>query len=426
MKLFFTGQAAYFVRDNLNRMKYFLPLLTFFLTAASLSAQTLQGNRFHSLSGNLSIALNTTESSLTPQSKYQTYNLGLQYVRGKFIRDNLAQGFGIDLGVGHIRIPATDYSMMSPSVSGYYLIRKYIAPSERVRVFGQLKAGLTYNPQLYDGKIETNIFGASGTAALGLTYFYRKNWALEALANVASLSVTHSRQQGEKVSTDADLSGTFGLSGFQIGVAKYFGSSSSSFEAPPKQSLYVIGQPYVAADLTGYIRSNVTDNKGFSLGVTAAKFTSPSVALGIGVYGNYGNSEDFNSVKYSNWGASVRPYAEHYWPVSGKWTVWVNGGASLGYSQNKQEAASGTTFNRTTSTTFSLNPNVRPGIQYQLTPQWAIAAMVGILDFKGFSAKIEEGTTQTSSTKTTTYDITITPTYTLGNSGLSLRYFPGR
>lgn len=407
-------------------MNYLSPLLILLLSVGTLSAQTLQGNRFHSLSGNLSIALNSTESSLTPESKYQSYTLGLQYARGRFVRDNLAQGFGIDLNVGHIRIPATDYSMMSPGLSGYYLIRKYIAPSERVRVFGQLKAGVTYNPQLYNGKIETNIFGASGAAALGLTYFYRKNWAIEALASVASLSVTHARQQGDKVYTNADVSGTFGLSGFQLGVAKYFGSSSSPFEAPPKQSLYVIGQPYISADLTGYLRSNVTDNKGFSLGIAGARFTSPSVALGIGVYGNYGHSEDFNGVKYTTRGASVRPFAERYWPVSGKWTVWVNGGVSLGYSESKQEVVTGTTFNRTTDQNFTFNPTIRPGIQYQLTPQWAIAAMVGILDFKGFTARIEEGKTPASSTKTTTYDITINPTYTLNNSGLSLRYFPGR
>lgn len=404
-------------------MKQLLTATFFCLCSASLVAQTTQGNRFMSFTGDLNLRFDNTSSSLTPETKRQTYGLNLQMTRGKFTRDNIAQGWSIGLGATHERINQIDYAETTPSLSAHYVYRRYIVPSERVRLFAQGKAGGLYSPTFNDGETTQNTFSIGASLDLGLTYFYRKNWAWEATASLANVGVSHASARGEKVYTDVNVNGSLGFSTFRIGLAHYFGESSSPFESAPQQSLYEVGQTYLAGDLSVQQVSARSNTTNLGIGFAAGKFVTPRRLLGISVSGSYGTGVDQGNADYTNWGASVRPYAEQYWPVAGKWTVLLDGGVALGYAQVKTELNS---VQSNTQTTYYAKPTFRPGIQYQLTQRWALAALVGVLDLTGFTATQQEVTTGNTVSKSTIYAFTIDPSYQISNSSLSLRYFPGR
>ncbi|MDR6194301.1 hypothetical protein [Siphonobacter sp. SORGH_AS_0500] len=401
-----------------------IPLLTLLLgLSAPLFAQTSEGNRFMSYTGNLSFSGSKTASDLTVPTRERTYDINLEFSRGKFIRDNVAHGWNVGLGYNHYKILESDYASSTPFLSANYLIRRYVVPSERVRVFAQGTLGASYRPSIADGEITLNTFGAGASLGLGLTYFYKKNWAWEATANLAGLNVTHARKEDEKVVTNVQLNGSFGVSSFKIGLAHYFGSSSSAFEEPPQQSLYAVGTGYLAADLstlhTSYPMANTT---GVGVGFSGGKFVSPRKLVGIGLHGSYATANSSSENVLNSWGANVRPFVEYYWPIAGKWSIFVNSGIALGYNSTKTTDTDG----KRTNQSYSAQPNIRPGIQYQLTTKWAIAAMIGNLDLKGFYASKMELKQSNTTTTNTTFNFEIDPTYQLNTTSLSLRFYPGR
>lgn len=401
-----------------------IPLLSLLLgLSAPLFAQTSEGNRFISFTGNLGFSAEKTASDLTVPTRERTYDINLEFNRGKFIRDNTAHGWNIGLGYNHYQILEAGYAASRPSLSANYLFRKYVVPSERVRAFAQGTIGASYQPTISEGEFTQNTFGAGASLGLGLTYFFKKDWAWEATANLAHLGVTHTRQEGEKVSTNVALNGSLGISSFKIGLAHYFGSSSSPFEESPQQSLYSIGTGYLAADLSGlhnsYALSNMT---GVSLGFSGGKFITARKVIGLGVAGSYVTTNSSSENLSTGWAVSARPFTEYYWPVSGKWTAFVNGGIALAYTSTKINS----TGNETSTQSYLVQPTLRPGIQYQLTTRWALAAMIGTLDLKGFSATKTQLQQSSVNTPKTTLNFAIDPTYQLANTSLSLRFFPGR
>lgn len=401
-----------------------IPLLTLWLGLSTpLFAQTSEGNRFLSLTGKLSVSGTKTASDLTVPTRERTYDINLEFSRGKFIRDNVAHGWNVGLGYNHYQILKSDYATSTPFLSANYLIRRYIAPSERVRVFAQGTLGASYRPSITDGEITLNTFGAGTSVGLGLTYFYRKNWAWEATANLAGLNVTHARQNGEKALTQVQLNGSFGVSSFKIGLAHYFGSSSSAFEEAPQQSLYEVGTGYLSADISGLHTSyTLANTTGIGLGFSGGKFVTPRKLVGIGVAGSYATANSSSENVFNSWGVNVRPFLEYYWPIAGKWSTFVNSGLALAYNFTETTDAT----NLSTNQTYSAQPTIRPGIQYQLTTKWAIAAMVGTLNLKGFSASKTELKQSGTTTTDTKFSFEIDPTYQLSTTSLSLRFYPAR
>ncbi|MFT4031687.1 MAG: hypothetical protein QM669_04655 [Siphonobacter sp.] len=410
-------------------MKYIFSFALVYLLGSSVFAQTGQGERFNAFSGSFSY----NDSKNTGSSEYNSSlaNVNVSYQRGTFSKDNLAQGWYAGIGFsysGYYYQPSQKYHTSTPSITGGYLVRKYLTASNRVRLFVQGQAGISYSPGFYKdpnslNNQTTHAISLGGNIGIGAAYFYKKNWALEATTTLASLGYQQNRYLGSISNSQITASAGLSFNTLQVGIAHYFGANALNETMP---SLYAAGRRYIAGDFSGsylfYPANTDFKTSSYSLGVSTAKFVNPNLANGIGVSGGYGSTKVTGIITNQQWNIAIRPYWEYYLAIANKWSFFINAGIQGQYGYSKVTSSNSTLFTRE----FSFLANIRPGIQYQITPKWAIAGLVGSLNLLSFShdsEKSQSGSIEISKANSTA--ASIMPSYTFSNLSLSLRYFMG-
>jgi hypothetical protein len=430
--------------------KLSLAALALCALAVPTHAQTQQGDRLYSFNGSGTV-LGSQNTILFNDSRtsFRQYSLGLGYQRGRFVRDNVASGWllGLTLVGGRSKRVAQGDRWSLPVIELGYWRRYYVPGTGAVRFFAQPQLSGTYfsNSERRNDGDRQNLergFALNAGVDVGAALFIKNGWALEARTTLGSAALTRQLRQN---TTDLALSGGLGLGGFGLHVAKYFGGSAPT--APgiwgPRQTIYEPGDTFIGADIQTrlpFVTSEELNRNALgSVGISIARFKSASQARGAGLSVGYrqertigfgqGGVQQRNETGTLSF--AVTPFREYYWPLgSSRWSVLVNAGLAIEYARQESEVSyryptgPASPAISSTSHTLGVRLTARPGIQYQLSPRLAVAALAGGASFGNVSAVFTRN--EQSRNNGATVQLNPTPSLILNSFGLGLRYFPGR
>ncbi len=414
-------------------MKFYLLLLSLFcihLTPAS--AQLPAGTKLRGIRPTL-----TTQNVFLkdPSTTHHTSDISLELTYGKFIRENVAHGWSITPGFG-INSEVTSWL---PQLKINYFNRRYVPVTSGIYAFAEGTVGVQSQLGLSSGNYYKNPFlqsySAFATLNAGLTYFYKNDWALEAKANLGTLSVSHLRSKPESHTTAVSLESSLSAQLFTLGITRYIGSgnSKSTIFETDQNTPYTAGQRYWEGRVTSnlnFIKSskiNSATTQYFNVGLSTARFISDKQSRGFGLTALFSTSNakselhPKSSIKFG--GANAFIFRENYFPLGKKLSL--IGGVYLtgSYTINRTKYLD----QNTTQQSLSIAPSIKPAIQYQLTDQWSVTAHIGSLSIASanFTFEKEKGVSYVPTNHFQT-GLSFSPAYTIGNSGISFRYFPGR
>ncbi|OZI09136.1 hypothetical protein BWI93_05770 [Siphonobacter sp. BAB-5385] len=414
-------------------MKFYLLLLSLFcihLTPAS--AQLPAGTKLRGIRPTL-----TTQNVFlkNPSTTHHTSDISLELTYGKFIRENVAHGWSITPGFG-INSEVTSWL---PQLKINYFNRRYVPVTSGIYAFAEGTVGVQSQLGLSSGNYYKNPFlqSYSAFAALnaGLTYFYKNDWALEAEANLGTLSVSHLRSKPESQSTAVSLESSLSAQLFTLGITRYIGSgnSKSTIFETDHNTPYTAGQRYWEGRLSSnfnFIKPsaiNSSNSQSINIGFSTARFVSDKQARGFGLSAIFSNlnakSELYppSSMKFG--GATAFIFREHYLPLGKKLSligsVYLTGFYTMNRTKHLEQ--------NTTEHSLDINPSIRPAIQYQLTDRWAVTAHIGTLSIASANLTLDKQKDYSNEpVNRFQTGLSFSPAYTIGNSGISFRYFPGR
>lgn len=380
--------------------------------------------------------LTTQNVSFTdPSTTHHTSDISLELTYGKFIRENVAHGWHITPGFGI----NSEVMGWIPQLKINYFNRRYVPITSGIYALAEGTVGVQTQLGLSSGNYYKNPFlqSYSAFAALnaGLTYFYKNDWALEAKANLGTLSVSHLRSKPESQTTAVSLESSLSAQLFTLGITRYIGSgnSKSTIFETDQNTPYAVGQRYWEGRLTSnfnFIKPsaiNSSNSQSINIGFSTARFISDKQARGFGLSAIFSNlnakSELYprSSIKFG--GATAFIFREHYLPLSKKFSLiggmYLTGSYTINHIKNIDQ--------NNIKHALYITPSIRPAIQYQVTNRWAITAHVGSLTVgsANFTFEKEKGISYVPTNSFQT-GLSFSPAYTIGNSGISFRYFPGR
>lgn len=414
-------------------MKFYLLLLSLFcIHLTSAFAQFPAGTKLRGIRPTL-----TTRNVFlnAPSATHHTSDISLELTYGKFIRENVAHGWSITPGFG-INSEITGWI---PQLKINYFNQRYVPITSGIYAFAEGTVGVQTQLGLSSGNYYKNPFLQSYTAfaALnaGLTYFYKNDWALEAKANLGTLSVSHLRSKPESQTTAVSLESSLSAQLFTLGITRYIGSgnSKSTIFETDRNMPYTAGQRYWEGRVTSILNSikpskiNSATTQYFNVGLSTARFISDKQARGFGLTALFSTSNaeselyPQSSMKFG--GATAFIFREHYLPLGKK--ISLIGGVYLtgSYTINRTKYLD----QNTTQQSLSIAPSIKPAIQYQLTDQWAVTAHIGTLSIASANLTLDkERDYRNEPINRFQTGLSFSPAYTIGNSGISFRYFPGR
>ena len=407
--------------------------ITAFLASCGASAlgQTEQGNRFHVFSGSLGTNL------LFGNKLSSTHSLRIDYQRGKFIRDNLAHGWLLSAGTSFYNIDNSSaglgrYKIVAPSASAGYFVRRYLRLNPSLFPFAQADVKAAYQTFRVTGTPNTllgntsnyDTYQLSGGLSVGLSYFFKPGFALEATTGLGTISVIH-LQRVDKNSTT--LNGNLGTglgNHFTLGLARYFGDTHSLPQRPfsKRDTLFETGTTYLSGGLQFAFLGNKNQNASREANVATfsfGRFVRSNLVRGVTLLAGYATEQPSLNQKVHTLTIGYRPYREYFGrlPIENL-SVFLNAGLQTTYSgtfsRNAQEGTSSSGHELSASFSFI------PGLHYRFTPKWALAATFGTANLGNLSVS------RSGDGRSTTVYLFASPTLNLSTFGLSLRYFPQR
>lgn len=362
--------------------------------------------------------------------------MGLGY--GRFVKDNVARGWIIRPELGTSFDRSADETFWYPKLEIGYFNRRYLSITPDLYLFGEGKIGVSSQQSILpkgmrtsDSKIQN--YTALAQANFGVTYFLKNGWALESSANLGNLSVNHSRQNDHTQSTTIQLNSSLYAQKFQVGLSKYidYNPAKSVFT---KETPYQPGQTFIGGNVsflnTSYTYANLSNEytsnaQSLNLGFSKGKFVTSTHARGFGFSALFNTSKyssaDTSFQNYQNFGLSANVFHEHYLALSPKFSVVAITSLNAYYSSVKTN----TSTSRYNDHTLALSPDFSPAIQYQFSPRWSILARVGSFTVGSLGVTLRDYKVSGSDNDLSAA-LSFNPSYTIGNSGVSLRYFPGR
>lgn len=416
----------------------------------SARAQTERGARFNTATGSFQYGLSKSPTSGGNRSSH-SFNVGFGWQRGRFVRDDVAHGWLVNLSSRWDRSDAkggltvgTPSRSSAPTFQAGYFIRRYLRISDPIRFFAQgslLGEYAALRERSGDGPTATTTRRGSvslqAQPSVGAVYFLKNGWALEAQTTLATASLTHSWFDQGSPQTNFSADGSLGMSFFRVGLSRYFGGNALSPSPTPSEpeSIYRVGQRYRAGGFKTGIAFNLP-GRGGNVSLTTARFVKTNRARGAELslgYSNYRGYFGPNYVSRTNaFSVGIRPFREYYWPLAGKWSVFLNAGLSIAYTGNATRLESEPAYlpppvRHSYRSVAQLALTVFPGIQYQFAQKWALAATVGWLSLGNVNLDWTRQQTQPRPSDYVEGALYVgTPFFNPNNLGLSLRYFPQR
>ncbi|MBO9641350.1 MAG: hypothetical protein J7576_24475, partial [Siphonobacter aquaeclarae] len=256
----------------------------------------------------------------------------------------------------------------------------------------------------------------------------KTNWGLTFSAGLVNLSFDHQRLPQNTANTTLRLNGGLDASSFSIGVTRFIGGDQAptSIFTPRKESIYQTGQRFLGGDVN--LAAPFDNSTTYaSVGFSRMKFKTSRTATGYRAIANFNVFDQnlgSNVVRTRRWGVGFALARENYLPLGSKLSLFAQTQLIFGYSGESQEVP-GT--KNTESHSISFMPALAPGIQFQVSDRWAVAATIGQLLLGEARVELRKEYPQ-AEIRSNTYVTTasFSPTYQITNSGISLRYFPGR
>lgn len=406
-------------------------------------AQTEQGSRMYSWNIGLDMTRFSSDSNFPTASESRGFvpQLTFGYQRGRFIRDHVAQGWLVDLytqvAMGRSASERTRVGFFSPQFSVGYWRRYYLPSTAPVRFFAQSQLKGSYagfysrqqNDQFEPG---TQLGSLTGGVDVGVTLFLKNGWAVEARQGLGIVSLS---REFKSKQTGFNFNGGFGLGIFGIQIARYFGGSTIATTSlwDARQTIYQVNDRFIGGGFSGSVASD-RPGSNTNLMLTKGRFKRADQARGVSFALGYSNRRVINTnVTYREgvFRTGISPFREYYWPLGqGNWSVLVNAGLNLSYAgtfRRIEFTAPGTSTAPTNSYQLSMNVALRPGIQYQISPKWAIVATAGSATFGELAVNVNRTKdAYTSTNSQTRLNLTPMPILNLNSLGISLRYFPRR
>lgn len=407
------------------------PLLSTLFVLASLgaSAQISSGTRLREVSGVFDHQL------FFYKGGYRTAQINVipRFTWGKAVKDNTFRGWYLAPGVSFFDQGAGRdgrETYWTPSLSGGYFSRRYLRVADGLHVFGQGQIGGTAAVLL--GSKASNpaeqLYQLSASASVGVTYLTKTNWGLTFGAGLVNLSLDYQRLPHNTANTTLRLNGSLSASSLSVGVTRFIGGDQAptSVFTPKNESIYQTGQRFLGGDV------NVAapfDNSATSasVGFSRMKFKTSRTATGYRILARFNvldQSLGSNIARTRRWGVGFALARENYLPLGSKLSLFAQTQLIFGYYGESQTVP---TRNNVESHGISFLPTLSPGIQYQVSDRWAIAATVGQLLLGEASVELRKQYLQGEiNSNTFIPTASFSPTYRITNSGVSLRYFPGR
>lgn len=145
--------------------------LSFFMIALSSSAQIGKGSFY--LGGNLNFGTSKSTGDLG-----RSYNISINPVFGKAIKENLMIGFDLGYGTGQLR-SATDSTSTTNYTAGVF-VRKYGVLGKGFYLFGQARMGFNYFKFKHESyRSDTQGYGIVLDLYPGVAYSVNKRLQLE-------------------------------------------------------------------------------------------------------------------------------------------------------------------------------------------------------------------------------------------------------
>lgn len=406
------------------------PLLVFWLAMSSsvVAAQISAGTRLRETSFTL-----ITNGGFSPEYRQggQSHFADAQYYRGSFRKEHLATGWYLFPGLTNLLLTSARErgSSWYPTLEAGYFVRKYLTLREGLMLFGEIRGGGRARVDYIHTAERTpysQTYALQGVLGAGLSYSFRDHWALTARADIASAELANYRTTYDDPVTYFNASGKLQAQRFRIGITRFIGGGPGKADppAPKHASVYEEGQAFIGGDfsLSSNFHHSGTD---VGLGFTKARFREPLVAVGATYTVRFAflpvNISEPDLLKQYSWGAGVTLFQENYLPLAKNLSLFGRFALDLRYDGYRRFR----TQNVSLSNRLELRPQVSPGIQYQLNNRWAVSATVGGMNIATLAAGISH---EQSGEKTHGYSMSFTfsPVYDISNSGLSLRYFPGK
>lgn len=354
----------------------------------------------------------------------------LPVYQGRAVRENRIRGWYLS--------PVMDVSLASgtgwePVVSAGYFNRRYLKLTEGFYLFGEGQIGLATKMLFVSGYRPApvySLYGLSGSLGVGATYFWKKNWGLTARCPLAELYLVHAPDilNDEQASLlflkgHAIINAGLNASRFELSISHLIGGNDekATLFSPKKEGIYRTGQRYIGGEI-GLATLTGSPFTGLNLGFSRLRFRSPLTAEGFAISGYYSHERlsDGTSGPY-RWGAGYSLVRENYLPLLPKLSLLGRTQLSVNYAGEEERTPD---IRRTH--TLSVSPAFSPAIQYQISDKWAVAGFVGMLTLgQAYLGPASPLAGAVSDHNTFRMGVEFSPSFRIGNSGISFRYFPG-
>ncbi|MDQ1088154.1 hypothetical protein [Siphonobacter sp. SORGH_AS_1065] len=400
--------------------KVFFTLSSFFLSSISLFAQIPANTKILGFGGSFRYGNMAYPNADIHNS---SLNFSPELTSGKFTKENTAEGWIVNPTVMY------NYTNWSPALSIQHFNRKYVSLTPGFYLFGEATAGAQANLRFMERNAVYQTYQVSAGVNLGLTYFYKNDWSLEAKANVATVYASHYRSPITPTQNLVSLQSNLPSNFFELSLVKYIGSQNekSTLLTSKRDSLYQVNQRFITGDISATALFNENNNylnnntQALQAGFSIGRFVTTTYAKGFGITARFNKAPEYTSIE--EWypinsktaGFSIYKFHEYYFPIAKKLSLVANVRINASYAYAKEEARE-----QITTHSLTLFPSIIPAIQYQINDRWALTGLIGSFQIGSVHASYEKSAWRGDLIRG---GISFDPNYTLNNSGVSLRYF---